>query len=62
MKRKPPEEKLPRLRTRGERQPWNDANAKLELFISPDLKLRIKKLPPPKKAPEPAFMQEENDE
>ena len=40
-----------------EKDPWNDPEAKLELFISPDLKLRLEKLPPPKKeAYAPAFL------
>lgn len=36
-------DKLPQKRPM--RKPWNDPDVKLELFIAPDLKLRIQALP-----------------
>lgn len=43
------------------KDPWNDPDVKLELLIAPDLKLKIKRLPPPKLDPHPAFMQGDED-
>ena len=56
--RKRPQKPPPKTwRRKYEKDPWNNPEAKLELFIAPDLKLRLEKLPPPKKeAYAPAFL------